>query len=213
MPRIIGVDESGKGDFFGPLVVAAFLAPDEAVRELTEFGVRDSKTLTDKRMLAIDEELRRRFPHAVTVLTPVDYNRHYKEIKNLNVLLARGHAAVIAGVCAKHEADLAISDKFGKPEHLERALGLKNCTIPIRQIVRGEAIPQVAAASILARARFVREMTLLSERVGMELPKGAASFVDKVGQQLVQKYGVEILTEVAKVHFKNYARSVKPVLL
>ena len=110
----VGVDESGKGDFFGPLVVAAVLAPDSDLPELHELGVRDGKQLTDKRIMALDGLLRERYPHAVVVVNPAEYNQLYAGIKNLNKLLARYHAEVISRLCGEHPVDLAISDKFGK---------------------------------------------------------------------------------------------------
>jgi len=211
--RVIGVDESGKGDFFGPLVVGGILIPDSDIAEIREWGARDSKTLSDNRALELDSALRNRYPHVLAVLLPREYNAVYRTLRNLNVLLARQHAAVISDLATQHPADLAISDKFGKPELIERALREKGCAIEMRQIIRGESIPQVAAASIIARARFLREMSGLSERTGVELPKGAGGIVDQVGRQLVSRFGVEILDELAKTHFKNYGRSLKPSLL
>jgi ribonuclease HIII len=213
LPVIIGVDESGKGDFFGPLVIAAFLAPDDAIPELNRLGVRDSKTLTDIRMVQIDAELRRQFPFSVQVILPAEYNELYLKIRNLNVLLAKGHARVIHDLAARHAADQAISDKFGKPELIERELALLGCEIALHQEVRGEAIPQVAAASILARARFVREMDELSHQAGMELPKGASSQVDRAGRELVRRQGKDALNRFAKIHFKNYQRATELRLL
>ncbi len=213
MNRIIGVDESGKGDFFGPLVVGGILIPDQDIAELKDLGVRDSKTLSDGRALDVDGVLRSRYPHVLAVLLPREYNAVYATIRNLNILLARQHASVISELASGHVADLAISDKFGKTELIERALHEKNCRIELKQIVRGESIPQVAAASIIARARFLREMSVLSERAGVTLPKGAGSVVDEAGRQLVGRFGPAILDELAKKHFKNCARSLKPRLL
>jgi ribonuclease HIII len=84
--------------------------------------------------------------------------------------------------------------------------------VAIEQIVRGEAIPQVAGASILARARFVREMAGLSEQWGMVIPKGASSHVDQAGREFVKRHGADALKNVAKTHFKNFQRAVNPVL-
>lgn len=213
MNRVIGVDESGKGDFFGPLVVGGILIPDSDIAELREMGVKDSKTLSDRRALAVDGVLRSRYPHVLAVLLPSEYNIVYQTIRNLNVLLARQHATVISDLARRHPADLAISDKFGKPELIERALQEFACSIEMRQIVRGESIPQVAAASIIARACFLREMSALSELVGVALPKGAGSAVDQVGRLLVSRFGEKTLLNVAKTHFKNYARSLRPTSL
>lgn len=211
--NIIGVDESGKGDFFGPLVVAGLLAGKSDLAYFTEIGVRDSKRITDNRIKVIDEQLRARFPHSVVVLMPEEYNRRYDQIRNLNVLLADCHARVIVEVMQQGSernvrVDLAISDKFGKTERLLSALSRVDCRLRVEQLVRGEAVPQVAAASILARAEFVRRMHELSETFGMTLPKGASAQVDQVGRQLVARLGEPVLAKVSKRHFKNYQRSL-----
>lgn len=206
MPTVIGVDESGKGDFFGPLVIAALLASDEAIPRLTAFGVRDSKLISNNRVLEIDEKLRAEFPYSVHVILPAEYNRRYERVKNLNIFLAQGHAYVIQAVLDSHPADMAISDQFGKPALILDALAARECNIRLEQRHRAESIPQVAAASILARAAFVREMRRLSEEVGMALPLGAGPLVDAAGRELVHKQGIDVLQKVAKKHFKNYQR-------
>lgn len=210
--RVIGVDESGKGDFFGPLVVASFLADDSDLVLLKALGVRDGKLIPDKKILEIDQDLRADFPHSLVVLPPKEYNRRYKKTKNLNKLLAEGHAEAIDELLVDHPAEMAISDKFGKTELVEDALRRKRRSVKLQQIVRGESIPQVAAASILARARFIREMESLSEKYGMTLPRGAAAIVDQAGRELVRLFGVDVLADTAKLHFKNYNRIVNPTL-
>lgn len=212
MRRVVGVDESGKGDFFGPLVVAAFLADDGRADDLVAMGVRDGKLIADKKILQIDELLRAEFPHEILVVEPSDYNSRYALIKNLNKLLAEGHAEVIDRLLSREKADLAISDKFGKPELVEQALAARGQEVPLRQIVRGERFVQVAAASILARAAFIREMQKLSELYGITIPKGAAAQVDEAGRVIVRKHGIETLPKLAKMHFKNYHRVVNPTL-
>jgi len=179
--RVIGVDEAGKGDFFGSLVIAALLAPDDDLRSLAEIGVRDSKQIAPKRLLVIDERLRALYPHVLVIIPPVEYNRRWKESRNLNKL---------------------------KPDLIEQALARRGCSVDVEQIERGESIPQVGAASILARAGFVREMERLSGEIGFELPKGAAPLVDRAGRRLVLEQGTDVLQQVAKVHFKNYQRVV-----
>lgn len=206
--NIVGVDESGKGDFFGPLVIAALLAPEGDEDKLRALGARDSKLVTDKNALTIDTALRQIYPHAVIVIMPSEYNRQYEQIKNLNKLLAAGHADAIDAVLRSHPADLAISDKFGKPELVEGELRKRKQPIRLRQVVGGEAIAQVAAASILARAEFIRRIQKLSDDYAVALPKGAAAQVDQAGRLFVRAHGVEKLREVAKIHFKNYLRVV-----
>ncbi len=206
--RVIGVDESGKGDFFGPLVVAAFLASDSDLERLQEIGVRDGKLIADKKLLTIDEQLRSDFPYAVVIYTPEEYNRRYASIKNLNKLLAEGHARAIAALLAKHQADLAVSDKFGKPELVQKALRERKLTIDLQQFVRGEKVLQVAAASILARAAFIREIAKLSALLKIDIPKGAGTIVDEVGKKVARRHAFGGFNEIAKTHFKNYRRIV-----
>lgn len=210
--RVIGVDESGKGDFFGPLVVAAFLADDSETETLRSMGVRDGKLISEKKILEIDERLRGLYPHALVVLEPAEYNRLHQRIKNLNKLLAEGHAEAIKQVLMAHRADLAVSDKFGKPELTEDALRNKGGKVELQQIVRGESIVQVAAASILARARFLREMEQLAVKHNVTLPRGAGPIVDRAARQIVAGRGAALLTQLAKTHFKNYLRVVNPTI-
>lgn len=206
--RVIGVDESGKGDFFGPLVIAALLASDADHDRLRSLGARDSKQVADARALAIDAMLREEFPYAVVVINPTDYNHRYQQIKNLNKMLAAGHAEVIDRLALQSGADQAISDKFGKPELIEEELAKRGQKIPLRQLTGGEAIAQVAAASILARAEFIRQMDAMSQKFAVDFPKGAAAQVDQAGRTFVRIHGAAALSEVAKLHFKNYLRVV-----
>ena len=210
--RVIGVDESGKGDFFGPLVIAGFLCDDSDLTRLRAIGVRDSKLISDKRILEIDAELRQDYDHEVLVISPEEYNRRYKQIKNLNKMLADGHAEVIERLLAGNEADSAVSDKFGKAELVLDALRDRGRHIDLKQIVRGESVVQVAAASIIARARFVVEIERISQACGYELPRGAAAKVDEAGRALLRHHGSAILPKVAKIHFKNYQRVINPGL-
>lgn len=188
------------------------MADDCKADDLAAIGVRDSKLIADKKIIQIDEQLRADFPHEILVVEPSDYNRRYALIKNLNKLLAEGHAEVIDQLLSREPADLVVSDKFGKPELVERALATRGRKVPLRQIVRGERIIQVAAASILARAAFIREMQKLSDSYGITIPKGAAAQVDEAGRMIVRMHGIEALPNLAKLHFKNYRRVVNPTL-
>lgn len=197
----IGVDESGKGDYFGPLVVAAcFVAPwHEAELE----GVKDSKKLTDLQAIKLASQIKSHCPHEVLVVLPPKYNEIYAKIKNLNRLLEWGHAKVIEEVLAKQPCSLAISDQFAKPAGLQSVLKRKGLDIKLVSMVRAESDLAVAAASILARAEFLRRMEQLSEEAGVVLPKGAGSPVPLAGRKLVQKLGPEALGRFAKLHFKT----------
>ena len=210
--RVVGVDESGKGDFFGPLVVAAFHAPDDACPALIKAGVRDGKKISDNRILDIDEFLRNNFAYQLIVVEPEQYNARYQKIRNLNKLLAQCHSEAIAGVLSKEQADLIVVDQFGKTELVESALRKAGVTVEVNQRFRGEEVVQVAAASIIARAAFIREIKHLSGEYHVEIPKGAAAQVDRVGRELVSLYGIDVLTKVSKTHFKNFGRASNPSL-
>ncbi len=200
----IGLDESGKGDYFGPLVIGAVYVDDQTEDKLIALGVRDSKLLTDKRMLAMAEELKALCPHFVVPIQPKRYNELYAKVKNLNRLLAWGHAWTLENMLEKVSCDLAVVDKFGDESYLRKALREKGREITIVQQTHAEEDTAVAAASILARAEFVRRMEQLSKRVGKALPKGASDpSIVTVGRELVAEHGKDILAEIAKLHFKT----------
>jgi ribonuclease HIII len=210
--RIIGVDESGKGDFFGPLVVASLYAEKSDESRLVDLGVRDSKLIADKKLTEIAELLQYTFPHSIKIYQPKDYNKMHKKVKNLNKMLAEGHAQTILDVNDENPADMAVSDKFGKTELIENALAKISCDIKLHQMVRGERIIQVAAASIIARATYLDEMRKLSHKIGIKIPKGASAQVDEIGRRIANQLGIEIFDKIAKTHFKNYQRIINPTL-
>lgn len=197
----IGVDESGKGDFFGPLVIAACYVGPEHLAELE--GVKDSKKLTDPMSLRLADQIRRFCPHSIIAIGPAKYNELYEKFRNLNRLLAWGHARAIENVLEVQPCSLVISDQFADPAGLKRQLFEKGRTIELQSMVRAEADVAVAAASILARAGFLRGLKRLSEEVGVDLPKGASPLVIAAGKKLVAKSGPQSLRQVAKLHFKT----------
>ena len=200
----IGLDESGKGDYFGPLVIAGVYVDAKTEDKLAALGVRDSKQLYDNRILALAEQIKALCPHFVVPIEPARYNELYTKVKNLNRLLAWGHAWTLENLLEKVSCDLAIIDKFGDDAYVHAALQEKGREIKVIQQTHAEADIAVAAASILARARFVQYMEQLSQKVGKTLPKGASDpSIVKIGQELVAEYGKDILNEVAKLHFKT----------
>ena len=201
-PGWIGTDEAGKGDYFGPLVVAGVYLDEKTAQEITHLGVRDSKRISDRRIVELAAEIRSRCPHSLVVIGPKGYNRLYGKIKNLNRLLAWGHARAIENLLAEVDCRRAISDRFGDERFIQRALLQRGRRIELEQRPRAEDDPAVAAASILARAEFIQRLEGLSRQVGVPLPKGATHVV-KTGRQLVEKYGPKILSRVAKIHFKT----------
>lgn len=200
-PRI-GVDESGKGDYFGPLVIAACFVGPEHLAALE--GVRDSKTVTDTNAGKLAANIKAACPHTIITVLPPKYNELYAKIGNLNRLLEWGHAHAIADLLAKDLGpELAISDQFANPAGLRKRLAQKECEIPLVSVPRAESDLAVAAASILARAEFLRRLKQLGEEIGVPLPKGAGSPVEAAARQLVRERGREALPKVAKMHFKT----------
>jgi len=197
----IGVDESGKGDFFGPLVVAACYVGPEHLAELG--GVKDSKKLTDKQALGLAIRIREVCPHSIIAMGPAKYNELYEKFKNLNTLLAWGHARAIENVLEIQPATHVISDQFAAGGvAVKKALYEKGRAIEFRSQVRAESDIAVAAASILARAEFLNRLARLGNEFGIPLPKGATNVI-ATGRQFVAKHGPEALSQVAKMHFKT----------
>jgi len=200
----IGCDESGKGDYFGPLVIAAVYVDAQSETRLQKLGARDSKLLTDSRMLNMAEEIKKLCPHMVVPVEPERYNELYAKTGNLNRLLAWGHAWTLEQLLEKTPCKLAIIDQFGDPSYILNALREKGRQITIEQRTHAEEDVAVAAASILARARFVQIMEQLSKSAGETLPKGASDpAIVAVGRRIVAHGGKERLAEFAKLHFKT----------
>jgi ribonuclease HIII len=200
----IGVDESGKGDFFGPLVIAACYVGPEHLAELV--GVKDSKKLTDPVALKLSERIAAVCPHSVIAIGPEKYNELYDKFRNLNKLLAWGHARAIENVLEVQGAKLVISDQFAAGGlAVKAALFEKGRAVTFQSMVRAEADTAVAAASILARAEFLRRLRSLSQQFGIDLPKGATNVIG-TGKRLVAQHGPDALPKVAKMHFKTSAQ-------
>lgn len=199
----IGIDESGKGDYFGPLVIAAcFVAP---WHEVHLEGVMDSKKLSDHRAIELADVIRKSCPHDVIVINPARYNEMHAKLRNLNRLLEWGHAKAAENVLALEgvECGLIVSDQFANPAGLRRVMGIKNITIELESRVRAESDLAVAAASVLARAAFLEGLNRLGAELGVPLPKGAGPNVDATARNLVRERGASILAQVAKTHFKT----------
>jgi len=201
----IGTDESGKGDFFGPLVVAGVFVDNENKEYFEKLGIRDSKTLKDNVMINMALEIQKRAPFSVVAISNSKYNELYKKFKNLNKLLAWAHATVIENILAKVSCDTALSDKFGDESLILNALKTRGKQIMLEQRCRAENDIAVAAASVLARATFVNKMTSLERFYGLEFSKGCNSIVKVQAEKFVQKYGKERLSEVCKCHFKTFS--------
>lgn len=203
----MGIDESGKGDFFGPLVIASAYVDEDLVGKLREIGVRDSKKISsDNVVLNMARDIRRILGERCAMVTIGNraYNRMYSKIRNVNKMLAWGHARAIENLLEKvPDCPRALSDKFGPTRQIERALMEKGKKIRLDQRTKAESDPAVAAASILARAGFVYALKKMGKQYGFEVPKGASEKVRRAAEKLVADKGPGILLDTAKCHFKT----------
>ncbi|QQL45284.1 ribonuclease HIII [Sulfuriroseicoccus oceanibius] len=202
-----GIDESGKGDFFGPLVVAGVYTDESMAAGLIAAGVQDSKAIkSDRKIRDLAKKIRETpgIAYDVLELRPETYNRLYAKFGNLNQMLAWGHATVIANLHQKRpDCPRALSDQFANPRVLKQALGRQKIAIELEQKTKAESDVAVAAASILARDHFVRWMDRASTDQRVMMPRGAGPKVLTVGRQLVEREGSQILESVAKLHFRT----------
>lgn len=201
----IGVDESGKGDFFGPLIIAGCYLDEKQANFLKEKGIKDSKKLDDKKILTLAEIIKENSIFDIVAIGNKKYNELYSKFKNLNSLLAWGHSTVIENLLNKTNAKIAISDKFADERVILNALKQKGKTIQVIQQTKAEADCAVASASILARCEFVKRISKLNEEYEMTFPKGAGENVLIQGKKFKEKFGIEELKNVSKTHFKTYS--------
>ena len=215
LPRI-GVDESGKGDFFGPLCVAGVYVNEAVIQAWKDAGIRDSKNISSDKKIRDLSELIRKTPGCVCTVLPIGneaYNRLYAKMQSVNAMLAWGHARVIENLMAlQHQMKpapvRAISDQFAhNKQTVAKALMPLGRSIELIQRHKAEEDIAVAAASILARNEFVTRLASLGKAMGVELPKGASAEVDKVAKDLVAKQGPEGLAKIAKMHFRTALRA------
>ena len=202
-----GIDESGKGDYCGPLVIAAVYVDEATALPLIKAGVTDSKLIkNDKKIYALAEIIRNttRGNFSVVAIGPETYNRLYVKFTNVNRLLAWGHARTLENVLEKVPGcPRAISDQFGAKELVQRALLEKGRGLKLEQMHKAEADVAVAAASILARAEFISRLDKLSAMAGVTLPRGASAAVTAAAVEVAKKSGFAGLARVVKLHFKT----------
>jgi ribonuclease HIII len=198
------MDESGKGDFFGPVVSACVVAESSMIRGWMQAGVRDSKTIGEAQIDALDELIRR--TDGVVVKTAWCSMARYNELMarpraNLNKLLGWLHAKSLDGALAERRVPWGLLDQFTKDRVVEEYLQAEGFELRMR--TKAEEDPVVAAASIVARAEFVRQMRKLSELAGEPLLKGAGPQVKEQARRIVRKFGARRLPEFAKLHFRT----------
>lgn len=199
----IGIDEAGKGDFFGPLCIAGVQADPKQIEYLLSCGVKDSKQISDKNILLLSKKIKDALPHSIVRIPPEKYNQIYGNFGNLNKLLAWGHATAIAELVDKTHCHEVIIDQFAGEHLVINALKQKKITVNLSQRHGAESDPVVAAASILARAAFLEGLEKLGNAISFTLPKGASKQVIEAGIALVHKHGQEILPTISKAHFKT----------
>ena len=208
-----GVDESGKGDFFGPLVIGGVYVDRGIARELMEGGVQDSKRISsDTRIRALADTIRKTSMglNDVVLIGPAKYNELYEKFGNLNKLLAWGHARVIENLLTKKpDCPRSLSDQFADARVIEQSLFRHGQKIQIQQRPRAESDIAVAAASILARESFINWLDREGRKLGVRLERGVSPAVKTTAQKLVESKGPDILRQLAKVHFRT-AHAVAP---
>lgn len=200
-----GSDESGKGDFFGPLTVAAVGLSTATAAKAASWGVRDCKTMSDAAALAIDRRVRETLPYKLVGWMPDEYNKRYETARSVNVLLGLAHAEAIAAVHAMLPGvEAAVVDQFGDEGHVEHALRAEGVDVPLVQRPRADETDlAVSAASVVARAAFLRGLAKLEKEWKLPLHKGAGPETVENARDFLRRHGREKLGQVAKLHFKT----------
>ncbi len=203
--QYIGIDESGKGDYFGPLVCAAAFVTENEKSQLKNLGVRDSKMLTDVSINKISNHIKKILSEKfeIVIINPEKYNQLYEKFGNLNRLLAWAHSRVLENLIKKTNATIAISDKFGNENLIRNVLMDKGNQINFYQYTKAEKYTAVAAASILARKKVLDWFDKKSKELKIELPKGASRSVNEIASELRMKMDEAEFKKLVKFHFKN----------
>ncbi len=210
----IGSDEVGTGDFFGPIVVTSCYVKKEDIKSLENLGIKDSKKLTDEKILEIVPKLIKQIPYSSLVLSNSEYNKKYSKENNMNKLKAILHNNVLSNLINKdYVYDYIVVDEFAKPfvyyNYLKES---SNIVRGITFLTKGEdKCLSVAAASIISRFIFIQECNKISKDLGIAIPKGASNLVDEVGAKIVKTFGFDKLNEIAKLNFKN-TEKIKDIL-
>lgn len=202
----IGSDEVGTGDYFGPIVVTSAYVSKDNISFLEELGVKDSKKLTDDKILEIVPQIIKKIPYNSIVLSNTEYNNMYSKDLNMNKIKAVLHNKVLLELTSKnYHIDYVVVDEFAKPfVYYNYLKGLPNVFRKITFMTKAEdKVLSVACASLISRFIFLKEMDKLSNSINVNLPKGSGEIVDKVGKDIVSKYGIDKLKEIAKLNFKN----------
>ena len=209
----IGSDEVGTGDYFGPIVVTASYVNKKDIPYLKELKVADSKKLTDDQIRIIAPEIIKKIKYKSIILSNEEYNQNYSKENNMNKIKAIMHNKALSLILeeTKEKLDYIIIDEFAKENRYYSYLKeipnpVKNITFITKAETKNMA---VACSSIISRYIFLKEFDKLSDTYHIPLPKGSGQNVDKIGEELVQKYGKDILDKIAKKNFSNTSRILK----
>ena len=209
----VGSDEVGTGDYFGPIVVTSTYVTKDDVEYLDELGVMDSKKITDEKIMKIAPLIAKKIKYKSIILNNTDYNKFHSTDYNMNKIKAILHNKVLYQMINEEHPkyDYIIVDEFAKENrYYEYIKDSTNIQRGITFMTKAEdKCLSVACASIISRYLFIQEFDKLSDSLHIPLPKGASSEVDKIGQEIVEKYGEEKLKEVAKLNFINTLRILK----
>lgn len=200
----IGSDEVGTGDYFGPIVVTATYVDKENIAFLEELGVKDSKKLTDEKILQIVPKIVKKIPYECLILSNKEYNEKYDSDMNMNKIKAILHNKVLLKMTNKFNSDYVVVDQFAKPYVYFNYLKDTNYYRNITFMTKAEdKCLSVACASLISRYIFLKEFDKLGESINTVLLKGASDKVDELGKIIVEKYGFNKLKDIAKLNFKN----------
>lgn len=201
----IGSDEVGTGDYFGPIVVTAAFVSKDNISYLESLGVKDSKKMTDDKILDVVPKIIKKIPYESIVLSNEEYNKFYSSDINMNKIKAILHNKVLCKMKDKYPHDYIIVDEFAKSFIYYNYLkSVPTVCKGITFLTKGEDKSlAVAAASLISRYIFINEFNKLSKELGVILPKGASTKVDEIGTNIVKKYGFDKLASIAKLNFKN----------
>lgn len=209
----VGSDEVGTGDYYGPIVVTASYVNKDDIPFLTELGVKDSKKLSDEQILKIVPKIIKKIKYKTIMLSNKEYNEKYGKDMNMNKIKAVLHNKVLTEMVKDNDYDYIVVDQF-EPEssYYNHLSEVPNPLKGITFITKAEdKCLSVACSSLISRYIFIKEIDKLGDKYGIFLPKGANYYVEDVGIKLVEKYGLDVLKEVAKLNFSNTDRILKEV--
>ena len=209
----VGSDEVGTGDYFGPIVVTASLVKKDDIEFLKKLGCTDSKKITDDKIIKIAPEIIKKIKYKSIILSNEEYNQKYSKENNMNKIKAIMHNKALSLILeeTKEKLDYIIIDEFAKEKRYYSYLKdipnpVKNITFITKAETKNMA---VACSSIISRYIFLKEFDKLSDTYHIPLPKGSGQNVDKIGEELTEKYGKDILNKIAKKNFSNTSRILK----